>query len=112
MPISKVQEKNYDLAYMKGVAYMDMRISSAYSAYSLQPTRNTTNAPRTERARIDTDRVSISTQAEDYQAVRRAVANTPDVRDDLVSSIRQMLDAGTYNVSASDVASRIFQGIA
>ncbi|MCL2217904.1 MAG: flagellar biosynthesis anti-sigma factor FlgM [Defluviitaleaceae bacterium] len=91
---------------------MDLRVTGAYSAYALQPTRNTAPSPRTERARADSDKVSISAHAGDYQAALTAARNTPDIRTDLVSNIRSMLDAGTYSVSASDVAARIFQELA
>ena len=94
---------------------MDMRITNAYNAYSVQPTRTSTSvsAPggRVERSMSGSDSISLSAQASDYQIARRAVANAPDVREGLVNQIRERLEAGTYNVSAFDVASRIFQGL-
>jgi len=53
--------------------------------------------------------VSLSAQAGDYQAARNAIANTPDIRGDLVCRIQEMLDTGTYRVSAQDVAASIFK---
>jgi len=92
---------------------MDMRISGVYQTYSAQPTRGTQlNATRPERARRDSDRVSISSQAEDYQAARRAITQTPDMRQEEVLRVQNMLDAGVYRVSAQDVAASIFRGIA
>ena len=90
---------------------MDIRVSSAYNAYTVQQTRGTAQNQRTERNRPDTDRVSLSAQAGDYQTARTAIANAPDIRDELVSNIQARLNAGTYNVSARDVAARIFQGM-
>ena len=91
---------------------MDMRVSGAYSAYTLQNTRNTAQASRTERARANEDRVSISAEAGGYQAALTAARNAPDIRSDLVNNIREMLDTGTYSVSSSDVATSIFRGFA
>ena len=91
---------------------MDMRVSGVYSAYTLQQTRNAAQASRTERARTNQDRVSISAEAGGYQAALSAARNAPDVRTDLVNNIREMLDTGTYSVSANDVATSIFQGLA
>ncbi|MCL2840109.1 MAG: flagellar biosynthesis anti-sigma factor FlgM [Defluviitaleaceae bacterium] len=91
---------------------MDMRVTSAYSAYALQPVRSTAPAQKTERVKANMDKVSISAEAGGYQAALAAARSAPDVRADLVGNIRSMLDAGTYNVSATDVASRIFQGLA
>ena len=89
---------------------MDIRVSSAYNTYSVQPAKGTTQSQRTERSRSEADRVSLSAQAGDYQTARVAIANAPDIRTELVSGIQARLNAGTYNVSANDVAARIFQG--
>ncbi|MCL2576913.1 MAG: flagellar biosynthesis anti-sigma factor FlgM [Defluviitaleaceae bacterium] len=90
---------------------MDMRISSVYNAYSVQTGRETAQAARTEKKRANADEVSLSAQAGDYQAARNAVANAPDIRENLVSSIQEMLNSGTYRVSAQDVAASIFKGL-
>lgn len=90
---------------------MDMRISNVYNAYSAQSGKGSTAATRVEKARAGADEVSLSAQAGDYQAARNAIASTPDIREDLVSRINEMLDAGTYNVSAQDVAASIFKGM-
>ena len=92
---------------------MDMRISGVYQAYSAQPARGAQqSSARPGRARMDSDRVSISSQAEDFQAARRAITQAPDTRQEEVLRIQNMLDAGVYRVSAQDVAARIFQGLA
>jgi len=91
---------------------MDMRISNVYSAYNVQARRNAISVPRgTERVRPGADSVNISAQASDYQYARNAVLNAPDVRADMVSQIQNQIASGTYSVSASDVAARIFHGI-
>ena len=88
---------------------MDMRISSVYSTYSAQPGRNSTQASRTDRGREGADSISLSSQAGDYQAARNAVANAPDIRENLVDRIQDMLNSGTYHVSAQDVAASILR---
>lgn len=87
---------------------MDMRISSVYNAYNVQATRSTTGTPRTGAARGESDKVTISSQAGYIQTAHKAAMAAPDVREDLVANIRNMLDNGTYSVSANDVAARIF----
>ena len=91
---------------------MDIRISSVYQSYSAQPARGTQASVRSERTRLESDRVSISSQAEDYQAARRAITLQPDIRQEEVLRIQNMLDAGVYRVSAQDVAASIFRGLA
>ena len=91
---------------------MDMRISSAYGAYSVQPTRNTQALTKgTGRTRADSDSISISNEASDFQFARQAVASVPDVREDTVDRIQSQIAAGSYNVSAQAVAAKIFQGM-
>ncbi|MCL2197348.1 MAG: flagellar biosynthesis anti-sigma factor FlgM [Defluviitaleaceae bacterium] len=89
---------------------MDMRISSVMSAYSAQTTRPAARTARTDSRAAETDRVSLSAQAGEYQTARRAIANTPDIRESLVNRIQEMLDAGTYRVSSQDVATSILRG--
>ncbi len=47
---------------------------------------------------------TFSTQAQDISRAKAAVAAAPDVREDLVASIKQQVDSGTYKVSSSDIA--------
>lgn len=89
---------------------MDMRISSVYNAYAAQPNRSVTKPTRAETDRETADTVSLSAQAGEYQAARKAVAGVPDIRENLVSHLRAMISSGAYNVSAQDVAARIFEG--
>lgn len=91
---------------------MDIRITSAYNAYSVTRTKNTVATPRgTERARPNADSISLSAQASDFQLAMKAVANAPDVREDLTNQIQARIAAGNYNVSPHDVAARIFHGL-
>jgi len=88
---------------------MDMRISGVMSAYSAQNARPTARTARTDSRVTESDRVSLSAQAGEYQTARRAIADTPDIRESLVNRIQEMLDAGTYRVSAQDVAASILR---
>ena len=92
---------------------MDMRISGVYQAYSTQSSRGAQlNRGGSERSRMDSDRVSISSQAGDYQVARRALTQAPDIRQEEVLRVQNMLDAGVYRVSAQDVAASIFRELA
>jgi len=91
---------------------MDVRLSNIYSTYGVQPARNNAvGAKRPEQTKGESDIVSISAQAEDYQTARRAVAAVPDIREDVVNHLRDMIEQGNYKVSAQDVAARIFRAI-
>jgi flagellar biosynthesis anti-sigma factor FlgM len=48
--------------------------------------------------------VDFSSQAQQIQSAKAAVDAVPDVREDLVSSLKQRVDSGTYHVNSSDIA--------
>jgi len=48
--------------------------------------------------------VDFSSQAQQIQNAKAAVNAVPDVREDLVASLKQRIDSGNYHVSASDIA--------
>ena len=86
---------------------MDMRINSVQNAYSTYATQRA-GAPVRSRAAVRTDSVSVSAAANDYNLAHRAVADLPDVRAEQVSRLTAAVQSGAYNVSAADVAARIF----
>ena len=91
---------------------MDMKITGAYNQYLTPPIKGHQHqANQASASRARGDKVSLSSQAEDYNTAMRAMQITPDVRQELVSSLRDMITNGTYNISAHDVAARIFQGL-
>ncbi|MCR4807181.1 MAG: flagellar biosynthesis anti-sigma factor FlgM [Lachnospiraceae bacterium] len=54
-----------------------------------------------------TDQVQISSIGKDIQTVKQAVANTPDVREDKIASVKSKIQNGTYEVSSDDFASKL-----
>lgn len=53
------------------------------------------------------DELTISGAAKDFSVVLKALKAVPDVRQDKVEEISKKMDSGEYNVSSSDVSSRI-----
>jgi negative regulator of flagellin synthesis FlgM len=54
-----------------------------------------------------TDKVEISRVGRDYQVAKAAVQNSSDVRADKVNDIKNRMEAGTYDISANEVANKI-----
>lgn len=91
-----------------------MRISSEQSqiASSVTPASPTTPAapqgsqaqPTTSTAESPAATVTLSDAAQTISQAKQAVAAAPDIREDLVSSLKAKIDSGTYNVSSSDIA--------
>ncbi|SFA88857.1 anti-sigma-28 factor, FlgM family [Acetitomaculum ruminis DSM 5522] len=57
------------------------------------------------------DQVSISDFGKDYQIARKAVAEASDIREDLVSELKNKIDNGDYEVSADDFATKLLEAM-
>jgi negative regulator of flagellin synthesis FlgM len=53
------------------------------------------------------DDISISGSGKDFQAVMRAVRETPDIRQDLVNSLSEKYESGSYDVDSKSIAGNI-----
>ncbi len=51
--------------------------------------------------------VSLSDDARALQRILQAAQEAPDVRTDIVETIKGQLEAGNYNVNANDLASKL-----
>ena len=75
----------------------------------IQQIYNTTKPTGTTKAQKKgfSDVVSISSAGKDATVAKAAVMASPDVRTELVDSIRSRMQGGTYDVSADDFADRL-----
>lgn len=55
------------------------------------------------------DQLILSSTAMDTAIAKQAVANVPDVREDLVGSLKQQIDNDTYEVDADDFAGKLLE---
>ena len=88
-----------------------MRIE-AYS--QVQQIYKPQQAARSQKANVapcNSDQLQLSTAGRDFQTAKSAVAAVPDVREDLVSSIKTRIDNGTYQVEASAFAEKLLAKI-
>ena len=53
------------------------------------------------------DQFEISQSAHDYQTVKNALSQTPDIREDKVAEIKNAMVSGSYNVSAQEIADKM-----
>ena len=53
------------------------------------------------------DQVQISSIGKDIQTVKQAVANAPDIRENLTAPIKAKVQNGTYDVNTDDFASKL-----
>lgn len=83
-----------------------MRIEAYTQVQQVYNTNKTARSEGAKKAKF-TDAVEISNLGRDIQVAKQAVANTPDVREDLVASIKEQVKAGTYSVSAEQLANKL-----
>lgn len=57
-----------------------------------------------------TDRIMLSQQAAEVQAAHETLAQTPEVRAELVAKFKAQIEAGTYQVNADKIAERLLGG--
>jgi len=53
------------------------------------------------------DSLELSRAGKDLQVAKSAVAAASDVREDKVAQIKAQMEAGTYNVTARDIAEKL-----
>ena len=91
---------------------MDMKVTGAYNQYISPPVKGQQfHVNLVPHIKTRGDKISLSSQAEDYKTAMVAMQTAPDIRHDLVDKLRNMITSGTYNISAHDVATKIFHGL-
>jgi negative regulator of flagellin synthesis FlgM len=80
-------------------------VSRVYGSYQPQSAQKL----RPTRAKEKVDMVTVSSHAKDYQTVRAAIAGLGETsgRASRIEDLKARYEAGTYKVSAEDVAEKI-----
>ena len=86
-----------------------MRIESYSQIQSLYQTSRVSNTQKAKNTGAVTDKVSISSIGKDMKTAKDALAATPDVRPEVVESMKSKLASGTYNVSSESFADKLLQ---
>ena len=55
------------------------------------------------------DQLQISSMGKDLQVAKSAVAQAPDVRADVVASLKEQINNGTYQVSGESFAEKVLE---
>ncbi|MBR4768173.1 MAG: flagellar biosynthesis anti-sigma factor FlgM [Lachnospiraceae bacterium] len=83
-------------------AYTQMQVQKLQGAKS--PTR-----PQAASARPSfSDQLFLSSAGKDIQTAKTAVSKASDIRTDLVSSIKEQIQNGTYKVDTADFADKLY----
>lgn len=86
-----------------------MRIDSINQVASLYQANGVSSKQGSINVAGSKDALSISRSGYEYQIAKQAVAKVPDIRTDRVLAIQKQLDEGTYQVSATDFATKLLK---
>ena len=89
-----------------------MRIEAYNQVAQIYGTNKTNRTQATKQTANVSDKVQISQMGKDFQVAKKAVAEASDIRSDKVADIKAKIDAGTYQVSADDFASKLLEKFA
>ena len=84
-----------------------MRIEAYNQVQQIYSNSKVNKAQQTKKTSDVRDTVSFSSIGKDIQVAKQAVKATPDVREDLVASLKAAVKNGTYDVSTDDFASKL-----
>lgn len=85
-----------------------MRIEAYTQMQQLYDTKKTVQVKSAASVKVS-DKLQISSLGKDIQSTKAALSNVPDVREDLVASVKARIDNGTYQVSAESFAEKLMQ---
>jgi len=84
-----------------------MRIEAYNQVQSVYQTQKARQTQKTNAVSRPSDQISISSFGKDLQVAKAALANTPDIREDLTASVKEQVKNGTYNVSTESFADKL-----
>lgn len=82
-----------------------VQIESIIKSYESQVRR--TPSKQRQEENVPMDKVDISSDARLLMKLKEAVANHPDIREDLVAEIKRQIGEGSYHVDAKEVADKM-----
>ena len=88
-----------------------MRIDAYNAVSQVYQANATSKVNSTGKVAGANDKFDISDTAKTFSVAKAAVADAPEVREDKIADIKARIAAGTYNVSAEDVADKIVNSV-
>lgn len=84
-----------------------MKINGVNKVAQIYQTNQSKAVNKTKRA-SKKDELSLSSKAKDYQLVKNALKQVPDIRKDKVDALKQQIESGNYSVSGKEVVEKLF----
>ena len=86
-----------------------MRIEAYSQVQNLYQTQKVKQPAKTTATTRGTDQVQISSAGNALTTAKAALANTSDIREDIVNPLKKQVQEGTYNVSVESFADKLMQ---
>ena len=86
-----------------------MRIEAYNQIQQIYKPQTTKKASAVGKKPSFSDNLQISSIGKDIQTAKQAVANAPDVREDVTAPLKASIAAGTYNVSSESFADKLLE---
>lgn len=103
MPDIIIRENNI----RKGIIIM--RIESYSQVQQVYDTKTSSGKVEAVKPVVSSDQLDISNMGKNIQSTKQVVENVPDVREDLVASLKERMENGTYQVSPESFADKLIQ---
>ncbi|NLY91501.1 MAG: flagellar biosynthesis anti-sigma factor FlgM [Firmicutes bacterium] len=84
----------------------NQQVNSIIKAYHVTANQKSRAPQSTESIRRG-DSLLLSPEARELHLIQSNIAQTPDVRSDLVANLKEAIDKGEYQVSSEQVAHRM-----
>lgn len=86
-----------------------MRIEAYNQIQQIYKPQKTQKTAQTAKTTSFSDNLQISSIGKDIQTAKQAVANAPDVREEITAPLKASIAAGTYNVSSESFADKLLE---
>lgn len=95
---------------MNGKEELAMRIESYTQVQQIYQSQKVRDNQKTKNT-VKSDHVQISSFGKDIQIAKIAIAESPDIREELTAPIKARIQDGTYEVSTGDFADKLLEKI-
>jgi len=88
-----------------------MKVYDVSKVYGVYDAQQAASVKRSQQAAAVSkkDKLSLSQDAVDFQAVMKGLKDAPDVREAKIAELTQQYEAGTYGADANDLAESLFK---
>jgi len=86
---------------------MSFRIDGVRPTTDIHKADRTASVKKAGSVSKKMDAVALSSEAKDFQVALRALKDVPDVRENRVDEVMAKISSGGFNMSSSEIASRL-----